>query len=137
MDQKQGKAIGTDVSPPPPPPERTVYVIVEERRKKKKKRGSSRAARRLEDVESRVSEAVRRVTRGVDSGVDRYIARRNRSARDRRDGALVDFGTNVARGTTKAVRDSSPALIDVAKIVNTKRLRKRIRKALRCVPVIF
>jgi hypothetical protein len=138
MDQKQSKATGADVAPPPPTaPERTVYVIVEERRKKKRKRGSSRASRRLAGVEKRVSKAARKVAAGVDSGANRYIARRKRSARRRRDGALVDLCTNVARGTARAVRKSSPALVKVAKIPNSKRLRKGIRRVLRGVPVII
>jgi hypothetical protein len=137
MDQKQGKTVGADLAPPTSP-ERTVYIIVEERRKKKKaKRGSSRASRRLAGVEKRVSKSARRVAEGVDSGVNRYISRRKRSARKRRDGALVDLCTNVARGTARAVRKSSPALVKVAKIPNSKRLRKGIRRVLRGVPVII
>jgi hypothetical protein len=139
MDQKQSKATGGDVAPPPPTtPQRTVYIIVEERRKKKKnkgKRGSSRAARRLEDVERDLSRAVRRVARGGHFGANRYIKRRNRSARRRRDGALVDFCKNVARGASKATRESSPALVDVAKAVESKRTRKGIRRVLRGVPM--
>jgi hypothetical protein len=146
MDQKQGKAVGGDVAPPPPTgptgptaQERTVYIIVEERRKRKKKnkgkRGSSRAARRVEDIERDLSRAVRRVARGGHFGANRYIRRRNRSARRRRDGALVDFCKNVARGASKATRVSSPALIDVAKAVESKRTRKGIRRVLRGVPM--
>lgn len=137
MDQKTSKGAGQGGQPPPP--DTIVYAVAEEdakKKKKKRKRGSSRATRRLEDIEKRVSKSLHRVARGVHWGHDRYIKRRKRSARERRDGALVDFGTNVARGWTKAVKESSPALIDGAKIINTRRLRKRIRKCLRGIPVI-
>ena len=113
-------------------PSSKVVVIV----RQKKKRGSSRAARRLEDIEQRVSKAVNRVSRAVNKGVVTYRDERDWSARKRRDGALVDFGDNVSRGVSKAVRKSSPALVDVAKALNTRRLRKRVRKVLRGVPVI-
>ena len=97
--------------------------------KKEKKKGSSRGARRLEDIESRVSKSVRRVARAVDKGVDTYIERRDKSANKRRDGALVDFGKNVARGVSETIADSTPVITDLAKALTTKRLRKGIRKA--------
>ncbi len=103
--------------------------------KKRKKKGSSPAARRLEDIEKRVSKSVRRVSRGVKNGVDEYIDNRNRSERRRRDGALMDFCENTAKGTARAISESSSVLTDVAKACNTKRLRKQIRKALRPIPL--
>src|SRR6267154_5242528 len=102
MEQKVSKGAGQGGQAPPP--DTIVYSVAEEegkKKKKKKKRGSSRAARRLEDIEKRVSKSLHRVVRGVHWGHDKYITRRKRSARRRRDGALVDFGTNVARGVTK------------------------------------
>ena len=104
--------------------------------RKKKKRGSSKASRRLEDIEKRLSRAVRRVSKGVKNGVDTYIDNRDRSERRRRDGALVDFCENTAKGTARAISESSPVLTDFAKALTTRRLRKRIRQALRPIPVI-
>lgn len=113
-----------------------VVIVYKSKTKKGKKKGSSPAARRLEDIESRVSKAVHRVTKAVDRGVATYLVKRDKSARKRRDGALVDFCENVSVGTSEALANSSPVLTDVAKALNTRRLRKRIRKALRGIPVI-
>ena len=110
--------------------------VVVYKRKSGKKRGSSRASRRLEDIEDRASKAVRRVTKAVNRGVGTYLDKRDKSARKRRDGALVDFYENVSVGTAEALANSSPVLTDIAKAFNTRRLRKRIRKALRGIPVI-
>lgn len=103
--------------------------------KKKKKRGSSKASRRLEDIESRVSKSVHRVSKAVENGVSTYIDKRDRSARKRRDGALVDFQENVAGGMAKAIAESSPALSDLAEAINTRRRRKQIRKFVRALPL--
>jgi hypothetical protein len=114
------------------------YAVVgapDDKRKRKKKRGSSRSARRLEDVEKRVSKATRRVSKAVDRGVVTYREKRDKSARKRRDGALVDFHENVTRGVVKAVSKSSPALTIVAKALNSKRVRRGIRRAVRSIPV--
>ncbi|MDT5158772.1 MAG: hypothetical protein QOC99_1337 [Acidobacteriota bacterium] len=102
---------------------------------RKKKRGSSHSARRLEDIEKRLSKAVRRVSRGVKNGVDTYIDHRDRSERRRRDGALVDFCENTARGTARAISESSPVLTDIARAWNTRKLRKQMRKAIRTLPM--
>ena len=116
---------------------RDTYGVVgaPDQKRKKKKRGSSRSARRLEDIEKRVSKATRRVSKAVDKGVATYRKKTDKSARKRRDGALVDFHENVTRGVVKAVSKSSPALTIVAKALNSKRVRRGIRRAVRSIPV--
>lgn len=98
------------------------------------RRGSSRNTRRLEDIERRFSKSVHRVTRAVDRGMETYIERRDRSASRRRDGALVDFYENVARGVSVAASEASPAIVDVARAFNTRRSRRQIRRVLNSLP---
>jgi vacuolar-type H+-ATPase subunit H len=105
--------------------------------KKRKKRGSSRASRRIEDVENRATKALHRVTKAVNKGVDNYIDKRDKSARKRRDGALVDFYENASVGISRAMAESSPVLTDMSKAINTRRLRKSIRRAVRGIPVLW
>ena len=142
MRQKSGNPDKPSGEGDPPPDKASAYPaaglakIAVYKRKSGKKRGSSRASRRLEDIEDRASKAVRRVTKAVNRGVGTYLDKRDKSARKRRDGALVDFYENVSVGTAEALANSSPVLTDIAKAFNTRRLRKRIRKALRGIPVI-
>ena len=110
--------------------------VVGSKRKSGKKRGSSRASRRLIDVENRASKAVRRVTKAVNRGVGTYLDKRDKSARKRRDGALVDVYENASVGAAEAIANASPVLTDIAKALNTRRLRKRIKKVLSGIPVI-
>jgi|SwirhirootsSR3_FD_contig_41_12485956_length_1023_multi_5_in_0_out_0_2 hypothetical protein len=105
-------------------------------RRRKAKRGSSRPARRLEDIERRISKAMRRVTKAVNRGMAEYQDQRDKSGSKRRDGALVDIYENVSRGLSRAVSESSPLLVDLSKAFNTKRNRRRIRKSLRGWPRI-
>lgn len=104
--------------------------------RRKAKRGSSRTSRRLEDIERRVSKAMRRVTKAVNRGMSEYQDQRDKSASKRRDGALVDFYDNVSRGVSRAISQSSPAIVDVSKAFNTKRQRRLIRRGLRRFPRI-
>jgi hypothetical protein len=105
--------------------------------KKKKKKGSSKAAKRLEYYEKQMSKSARRVSRGIKNGVDTYIDNRKRSERRRRDGAIVDFCENSAKGIARAISESSPVLSDYTKALNTKRMRKQIRQFLRPIPVVL
>lgn len=103
--------------------------------RRRKKRGSSRESRRLADIENRATKSVRRVTRALNSGIDTYRDKRDKSQRKRRDGALVDSYENAAVGIAKTVAKSSPVLTDIAKAINTRRRRKSIRRLLRGLPI--
>ena len=108
----------------------TVRVVVE-RETHRKKGTSSRGSRRLNDIEKRVTKAVRRVTRAMDRGVDTYIEHRDKSKESRKDGVIVDFVENVSYGVSRAVSEASPLVHDVAEAINTRRLRSQIRSAAR------
>ena len=110
-----------------------VVVVVKARKKKK---ASSRSARRLEDIESRVSKSVHRVSKAVENGVSTYLEKRDSSARKRRDGALVDIYENAAAGFSKALSESSPVLSDFAEALNSRRSRKQIRRVIRAIPLL-
>jgi hypothetical protein len=130
MDEKHDKADKTK--------DKQVYPVVGAPvdPKGEKQRGSSRASRRLEDIESRLSKSVHRVAKAAEKGVSTYIDKRDQSARRERDGALVDFYENVAEGVSEAIAESSPVLTDFAKALNTKRLRKRIRRTIAGIPML-
>ena len=112
---------------------RTVHVSGTVHRRK---RTSSHGSRRFNDIEKRVSKAVRRVSRAVDNGVDTYIEHRDKSAETRRDGPLVDFVENVSYGMSKTVSEASPILHDIAEAWNTRRLRRQLRRAARSFTAI-
>ncbi|HEV2763523.1 MAG TPA: hypothetical protein VGV38_11145 [Pyrinomonadaceae bacterium] len=112
-------------------------VIRVQKRKRKKKKGSSRTSRRLADIERHFSEAARRISKGMKNGWDEYLDDRDRSQRKRRDGALVDLCVNASKGTARAISESSPALTDITRAFNTKRMRKQIRRTLRPLPMIL
>jgi hypothetical protein len=108
----------------------TVRVVVE-RETHRKKGTSSRGARRLTEIDKRVTKAVRRVTRALDRGVDTYIEHRDKSKESRKDGVIVDFVENVSYGVSRALSEASPLVHDVAEAFNTRRVRTQIRSAAR------
>jgi hypothetical protein len=112
--------------PPTDHPDSVQKVIIIKR--------SSRASKRLDDIEDRFSKSVHRVAKAVDRGVDTYIEARDKSKRERRDGAIVDFYENVSKGVARTISDSAPVLTDFAEAVNSRRVRKGIRAFLRVLP---
>ena len=73
----------------------------------KKKKRIKRYSRGLEDiqiVERHMTRATRRAVRSIEKGLSTYQRSRNTSARKIRDGAIVDFVPNVAKGMGRTVR---------------------------------
>lgn len=106
-------------------------------RRTKGKRYSSRNSRRLGDIENRATESLNRVAEAVDHGVDEYTKKRNKSEKERKDGALVDFLVNAATGASRTISESAPVLIDAAEAFTTNRRRKQVRKFVRSFPFPF
>jgi hypothetical protein len=111
-------------------------VVIDLKGRKRKKKHASRTTRRLSEIERQFSKAARRISKGCRNGWDEYLDQRDRSARRRRDGALVDYYENMAKGASRAISEASPALTDIARAFNSKRMRKQIRRALRPLPMI-
>jgi hypothetical protein len=105
-------------------------------KKRKAKRGSSKTARRAEDIEFRVSKAIHRLANAAEKGVSKYQDARDKSARRRRDGALVDIYENAAKGVSRAISKATPATVTVAKALNSKRGRKQMRSVVKSLPRI-
>src|SRR5258708_39711693 len=101
---KLNKPSGPGGEPPTDHPDPEAKVI--------KIRTSSRASRRLNDVEERLTKSVRRVSRAVDRGVDTYVEARDKSARERKDGVIVDFYENVSKGVARTISESAPVITD-------------------------
>lgn len=119
---------GTDPSASTPD-QATAVVIVRKKKKKKYTRGLKRAQR----AERRVSKSANRLADAVASGIATYRKRRDKSAEKRRDGAIVEFVPNVARGVSRAMRKSSVVPYELARAFNTKRTRRRLRRLVRLV----
>jgi acetoin utilization deacetylase AcuC-like enzyme len=91
---------------------------------------SSKGSRQAHTTEELFTKVVRRLSKAHNSGVDAYLEARSNSASNRKDGAVVDFHSNVARGMTAAMLAAAPAIIDLTDSANTKQYRSGLRRAL-------
>lgn len=88
----------------------------------------------LEDIqilEGDVVRIVQRATKAASKGLDTYEQERQRSAKEKTDGAIEDFFNNTAKATSVYLKEASEIPMDIAESTNTKTYRKRLRKILR------
>jgi hypothetical protein len=113
------------LTPSAPPP---LVVQVD---KKKRKRRYSRGLRDLQTVNRGFARASRRSVRAVARGMTRYLKESDKSARKKRDGALRDFGLNVADALGTSLRKSSGIAADLARTFNTRGWRRSLRRSMK------
>ena len=99
--------------------------------KKKKKRKYSRDLKDFQVAGRRSSKITARVMRSVSKGFDEFRKASDKSARKRRDGALLDLNRNVAKGLSRSLRTSSRIPLDLVEVWDTKRSRKLARRQTR------
>ena len=99
--------------------------------KKKKKRKYSRGLRDIQVWGRRMAKVNEDVTRAVSNGARTYRKASNKSAQKKRDGAILDFGLNVAKGIGKSLRSSSSVPVDVVRAMSSRGARRRLRRQVR------
>jgi hypothetical protein len=99
--------------------------------KKKKKRKYSPGLKELQISERRTAATSSRMMRSITKGFDAYRKASDKSARKKRDGALLDMNRNLAKGLSRSLRETSRIPIDLAKAVDTRGSRRSARRQVR------
>jgi len=102
-----------------------------------KQKRYSRNAKPIQTFEKRMSKSAHRVSKAVERGIQNYLDERDKSVKNRKDGALLESYVNVASGISEGIAEASPALKDFAEAVNSKRTRRVLRNIVRSVPFPF
>lgn len=106
-------------------------VVKLTKKKKNKKIKYSRGLKDLQQSGRSLTRISARVARASAKGMETYLKASDKSARKKRDGAMLDFGENVARGASKTIRLSSRVPIDIARALTPASTRKRMRRQLK------
>ena len=114
-------------------------IVLDYRKRKKKTRAEEndepkKYSEGLEDIQVLEGDMVRvakRAAKAASKGLDTYDQERQRSAKEKTDGAIEDFFNNSAKATSSFLKEASEIPIDVAEAMNTESYRKRLRKNLR------
>ena len=116
-------------------------IVLEYKGRKKKSKetqpeedGKEKYSEGLEDVQVLEGNMVRiaqRAAKAASKGLDTYEDERQRSAKEKTDGAIEDFFNNSAKATSAALKEASDIPVDVVESINTESYRKRLRKNLK------
>lgn len=85
----------------------------------------------VQSLEGNVLRVAKRAAKVVSKGIDTYDNERQKSAKEKTDGAIEDFFQNAAKATSASLKEASDIPLDVVESLNTESYRKRLRKNLR------
>src|SRR5689334_23113573 len=108
-----------------------IQPVIYEPDKKKKKKKYSRGLKGFQKTGRQYTKASSKVSRAVSRGIRTYLKASEKSARKKRDGALLDWGENTAKGLGKGLREASTIPLDLTKAMNTKSARKSVKRQIR------
>ena len=114
-------------------------IIIEYKGRKKKSKpkvddGQEKYSEGLEDVqimEGNMIHIAQKAARAASKGLDTYEHERQKSAKEKADGAIEDFFNNSAKAVSASLKEASDIPIDVVESLNTESYRQRLRKNLK------
>ena len=115
-------------------------IVLEYKGRKKKsetkaeENGKEKYTEGLEDVQVMEGNMIRiaqRTAKAASKGLDTYEQERQRSAKEKTDGAIEDFFNNSAKAVSASLKEASDIPLDVVESINTESARKRLRKNLK------
>jgi len=110
------------------------YTGRKKKSKPKAEEGQAMYSEGLEDVqvlEGNMVHIAQRAAKAASKGLDTYEQERQRSAKEKTDGAIEDFFNNSAKATSAYLKEVSDIPVDVVESLNTESYRKRMRRNLR------
>jgi hypothetical protein len=112
-------------------------IVLELKKTKKAKRGKEdepRFSPELADIQrvgTDTVSAARKAANALVKGIETYERERNRSMREKPDGAIEDFVYNAGKAASVYMKEAADIPVDLAESVRRSDYQKRLRKRLR------
>ena len=119
------------VDPTSTPLEGNGPIVLTLKRKKKSKRRYSKGLEEFQRMERHLTRSTHRMVKATEKGLSSYRKLNLKSSRKKRDGVLRDFMPNTGLAMSRVMREASPIPFDIARAMNTKQNRRRLRRQLR------
>jgi len=123
----------TSTQPSDEKTERDGPIVLTLKKKKKSKRRYSKGLKEIQRMERHLTRSTHRMARATEKGISYYRKLNIKSARKKRDGVIRDFVPNSGLAMSRSMREASPIPFDIARAMNTKQNRKRLKRQLRSV----
>jgi len=104
-----------------------------ERRRKKRRKLYTRGTKDLQRMQRAFTKAGYRLSNAGTVAIARFDRESGRSARRKRDGAMVDFVDNLARATTDGMEEATRVPLEVAKGINGRMLWRGAKRTARVI----
>jgi hypothetical protein len=114
-----------------PRPERNSPIVLSLKKKKKTKRRYSKGLGEMQRMERHLTRSTHRMVKATEKGLSHYRKLNFKSAQKKRDGVLRDFVPNTGLAMSRVMSEASPIPFDIARAMNTKQNRRRLRRQLR------
>jgi hypothetical protein len=108
-----------------------VLELKKKRGKEKKKRRYSRGLEEIQEVERHFTRSMHRLASAAEKGISTYRERSGESAEKKKDGAIKDLIPNSGAALSETIEELSPLPKDLARMMDTKQNRRRLRRQLR------
>jgi len=106
-------------------------IVLTLKKKSRKKRRYSKGLEEIQQTERHLVRASHRMARAVEKGISNYRVESTKSSKKKRDGAIRDFIPNSGIAMAQMLKEVSPIPNDIARALNTKPMRRRLRRQLR------
>ncbi len=116
-------------------------IVLEYKNRKKKgednggeSKGKEKYSKGLEDVQRLEGDVLRvsqKAAKAFSKSIDTYESERQKSAKEKTDGAVEDFVHNSAKAASVYMKEVSDIPVDIADSISTDSYRKRLRENLR------
>jgi hypothetical protein len=91
----------------------------------------SRGLKDIQKFEGSMVGIARKATSALSKGVEVYDIEREKSSREKTDGAIEDFIHNTAKASSASLKEAADIPIDMAEAISPISYRKRLRRNLR------
>ena len=115
------------------PQERIRPIVLSLKNKKKRKRRYSKGLKEIQRMERHLTRSAHRMARATEKGITTYRKLSTKSARQKKDGAILDFIPNSGIALSRSLRIASTIPYDISQAMDTPQNRKRLKRQLRSI----
>jgi hypothetical protein len=127
----ENNALEKTMTTDPQPSSQSGPIVLSLKKKKKNKRRYSKGLEEVQRMEPHLTRSTHRLAKAFDKGISTYRKGSIKSARKKKDGAMRDLLPNSARAMSQAFKEVTPIPYDIARAMNTKPSRRRLKRQLR------
>jgi hypothetical protein len=121
----------TSTTADPQPSSQIEPIVLSLKKKKRKKRRYSKGLEEIQRMEPHLTRSTHRMAKAVEKGISSYRKQNMKSARKKKDGTVKDLLPNSAKAMSQAFKEVTPVPYDIARAMNTKPSRRRLKRQLR------